>query len=148
MWISEQTIQIGLQDRNRHIAFAFDIPCDMRRLRVRTTYTPKYGTDTDRMRVWTRQALRAAYPDTEPDDAQADAYLPLTNHIAWSIDSPSGALGTEHRANPDQEHTVTPQWASSGFRPAPITAGRWVVTATINSVVTDRVTVTVRIEAE
>lgn len=144
--ITNQYRTITRADRDRHITFGFEVPSGLHVLYVHTSYTPKFGTDTDYMRQQVQACYVRAYGQ-EQSLERVEKCLPLGNHIAWSIDSPLGPLGTEHRANPDQEHTITPIWASSGFSPSPIHAGHWTITASINSVVTETVDICIRVEA-
>lgn len=144
--IFETQIRLTPADNRTHVKVVFRVPEGLRQLRIRTAYTPKYLEDETQAMRLLRACFAHCAPEQNFDERQTRLNLPLRNHIAWSIDTPHGLVGTEHRHNPDQLHTIGPTFASSGMTPVPIEAGEWAVTASINALVTDIVTVTIEAE--
>lgn len=140
------TLRLTRSDDRTHLRVPFEVGEGFRALQFHTAYAPKYSDDE----ASDLRLLDACFAHCAPEQGfgarEARLNLPLRNHIAWSIDGPDGLLGTEHRHNPDQTHTIAPDFASCGFRPAPIAAGVWTVTASINALVCDAITVTIEVE--
>ncbi|MGN0771929.1 MAG: hypothetical protein ACI4MI_05040 [Christensenellales bacterium] len=137
--------RITQQDQKSHIRIDFFVPEGFTKLVFCTSYSPKYEYDVERCRAFVQKCyINAGRQDF--DKLTPSAYMPLGNHISWSIDSPDGYIGTKHLSKPFQKHTISAQYSSSGFLPAPVIQGKWSVTASVNSIVTSFADVTIEVE--
>ncbi|MGN0796805.1 MAG: hypothetical protein ACI4M5_01210 [Christensenellales bacterium] len=142
----EKTIIITEQDAKSHIRIDFFVPEGYQKLVINTSYSPKYEYDMDRCKAFVQKCYINADREGDFDALTMSSYLPLANHISWSIDSPDGYIGTKHLSKPFQKHTISSEWASEGFLPTPIRSGQWSVTASINSIVTEWAEITIEVE--
>lgn len=142
----EKTINITEQNAKSHIRIDFFVPEGYQKLVTITSYSPKYEYDIDRCKAFVQKCYINADRDVEIDSLPTSSYLPLGNHISWSIDCPDGYIGTKHLSKPFQKHTISAEGSSEGFLDTPIKSGRWSVTASINSIVTESANITIEVE--
>ena len=142
----EKTIKITEQDAKSHIRIDFFVPDGYQKLVINTSYSPKYEYDMDRCKAFVQKCYINADRDVDFDALPLSSYLPLANHIAWSIDCPDGYIGTKHLSKPFQKHTISAEGSSEGFLDTPIKSGHWSVTASINSIVTESANITIEVE--
>lgn len=142
----EKTIKITEQDAKSHIRIDFFVPEGYQKLVINTSYSPKYEYDIDRCKAFVQKCYINADREGDFDSLPLSSYLPLANHISWSIDSPDGYIGTKHLSKPFQKHVISAEESSEGFLPTPIKSGKWSVTASINSIVTPWAEITIEVE--
>ena len=131
-----------------HIKFSFMLNKDYSSLVVKTSYSPKYEEDEEKCLGLMREAVKNQTPYLELNDNDLINNLPLANHIGWSIDSPSGYIGTKHMHNENQVHYISEDSSSSGFFKCKVEKGLWQITASINSIVTNYIDIVIEVEAE
>ena len=90
-----------------HIKFSFMLNKDYSSLVVKTSYSPKYEEDEEKCLGLMREAVKNQTPYLELNDNDLINNLPLANHIGWSIDSPSGYIGTKHMNNEIQIYYIS-----------------------------------------
>ena len=142
----EKTIKITEQDAKSHIRIDFFVPEGYQKLVINTSYSPKYEYDMDRCKAFVQKCYINAGREEDFDALPLSSYLPLSNHISWSIDCPDGYIGTKHLSKPFQKHMISADESSEGFLPTPIRSGQWSVTASINSIVTESANITIEVE--
>lgn len=133
-------------DNHTHKEIPFDVPEGLKEIRIKIAYSPKDFDDETASLAIVREVLKkdAWYASFEEKDLKY--FLPLKNHISLSVDSPDGWLGTAHRHAPVQEHFINERESAYGFRPAPVTSGKWKITLSMNCIITGKVTVRVIVE--
>lgn len=141
-----KTIKITERNAKSHIRIDFFVQEGYQKLVIYTSYSPKYEYDIDRCKAFVQKCYINADRTADFDTLPLSSYLPLANHISWSIDSPDGYIGTKHLSKPFQKHTISAEGASEGFFPTPIRSGQWSVTASINSIVTQWAEITIEVE--
>lgn len=142
----EKTIKITEQDAKSHICIDFFVPDGYQKLVIDTSYSPKYEYDMARCKAFVQKCYINADREVDLDLLPTSSYLPLANHVSWSIDCPDGYIGTKHLSKPFQKHTISAEGSSEGFLPTPIRSGKWSVTASINSIVTPWAEITIKVE--
>ena len=145
MKIYTTQLHILPKDDKTHINVSFDVPKGLKCITVRTAYAPKYEYDEAACIELIDKGL--ATQDIAQDLTYEDKRrcIPLSNHIAWSLNDGEKNLGTEHRHSPDQTHIISQRYSSNGFIPTPIRQGKWILTASINGIVTKYIDILVEI---
>lgn len=146
MDIFSSTLRILPKDNKTHVNVCFEVPQGLKCVTVRTAYAPKYEYDEEKCLRLIDEGLSkqdVAKPLSYEDKRR---YVPLSNHIAWSLDDGEKMLGTEHRHKPDQTHTISEVYSSNGFIKTKPLGGKWTLTASINSIVTDYIDVIVEVK--
>jgi hypothetical protein len=130
--------RLGPSHEKTHIAHCFLVEKPLERMEIAFSYTPKALADEDRARELIVEGARR-YDGEEAGTMAADwrSSLPLHNFLVVSLDDPERFRGCAHRQPPVQRHVITASDASPGFLPGPLPAGRWKVTVSAHSVVTD-----------
>lgn len=146
MKIFETKIHILPQDNETHVNVTFDVPDGLKCLTVRTSYSPKYQYEESACIRLIDEGLASQDVAQELTYEDKRRCIPLANHIAWSLCDGDKRLGTEHRHAPDQLHIISELYASNGFIPTPIRAGKWTLTASINGMVTPYIDVELEVE--
>ena len=146
MDIFSSTIRILPKDNKSHVKVCFEVPKGLKCLTVRTAYAPKYEHDENKCIRLIDEGL------SKQDIAKPLAYedkrrcVPLANHIAWSLDNGEKLLGTEHRHKPDQTHVISEVFSSNGIVKTKPIGGKWTLTASINSIVTDYIDIAIEVK--
>jgi hypothetical protein len=144
-------------DHQTHRRFVFHVPEACNRLDLYVRYAPKFVSVEDSQRL-VHQAVSSQVAVLEPrvgtELAQgwaADfegAQLRVPNLLAISLDDASGAYrGAGHRHTPEQRLTLGTESASPGLVAGPLPAGRWKLTLTAHTVVSDQCEVEIQIGA-
>ena len=146
MQIFHTKIKVLPEDLRSHIRVSFDVPEGLEYITVATFYSPKYEYDEKKCAALVRECLEKDAPYREFSYEEIRRNFPLANHIAWSLDDGEKQLGTEHRHKPDQVHVISEEYSSNGFIKTRVRAGKWTLTASINSIVTDYIDIDVTVD--
>jgi hypothetical protein len=134
------------QHEKTHAKYFFDVPFGVSALKIKFKYSPKEGADMQKMLEETLLSFAKYAPFEKNALEEAKKCLPLVNHIGLSVDSPLGWVGSRHNHCPDSEFTIGKN-STVGFADAEITEGKWAVTLSFNSIVTQAVTCFVEVAA-
>ncbi len=146
MRIFSTKLHILPKDSETHVSVNFDVPQGLKRLEVRTAYSPKYEYDLDRCFNLIESGLASQDAEKKFTLNEVQRCIPLANHIAWSLHDGQRWLGTEHRHAPDQRHIISEDFSSNGFVKTAVNGGRWTLTASINGLVTEYTDVIVEVD--
>lgn len=146
--IIEKIVRIYEKDMKSHIRIDFLVEKEYKSLVFKTYYCPKYDFDEQRANKHIYNCYIQADRAKDFDSVEIAKALPLSNHIAWSIDSPDGYLGTKHLSWAFQEHYISEQKSSWGFVPSRIVQGTWTLTASMNAIVSPFVDIWIKVEGE
>jgi hypothetical protein len=133
-------------DEYTHKRFWFDVPDGLRKLTVKFSFSP--FDDNCKGIEEVINILKKDAPYYPYSFEEAKRFLPLRNHFGVSVDTPSGWGGSVHRHNPNQCHVISEEFASNGFFPTKITAGKWGISLALNAVVTPDVNIRLSVEGE
>ncbi len=144
--VAEFKWDITEADTKKHISGDFLVEKPFSKLVFECSYTPKYLEDAQKGLKMMREAvIKADYSLSDFPDEELLKNMPLANHIGWSIDSPVEFLGTKHEHNPNQVLTIGNGCSTPGFKNSPIYEGRWAITASLNAVLTDTISIHITI---
>ena len=146
MQIFHTKVRVTPDALRSHIQVKFSVPEGLEYLTVATFYSPKYEYDEKKCAKLVRECLEKYAPYREFSYEEIRRNFPLANHIAWSLHDGEKQLGTEHRHKPDQTHVISEKYSSNGFIATKVRAGKWTLTASINSIVTDFIDIDVTVE--
>lgn len=146
MQIFHTKVRVTPDALRSHVKVSFDVPEGLEYLTVATFYSPKYEYDEKKCARLVRECLEKYAPYREFSYEEMRRNFPLANHIAWSLDDGEKQLGTEHRHKPNQTHVISREYSSNGFVKTDVRAGKWTLTASINSIVTDYIDIDVTVE--
>ncbi len=147
--ITEFNWDITKADTKRHLSADFLVDKPYSKLIFECSYTPKYLEDASQGLKMMREAIvNADYSLSDYPDEELLKSMPLANHISWSIDSPIELLGTKHEHNPNQVLTIGNGCSTPGFKNSPIYEGKWAITASLNAVLTDTLSIHIAIFGE
>lgn len=140
--IAEFNWDITSADTKKHLSgdFLVDKPYD--KLIFDCSYTPKYLEDNVAGLKMMKEALvKADWSLSKYTDEDLLKHMPLANHVSWSVDSPIEFVGTKHKHDPHQILQVSNGQSTPGFKNTPIYEGRWTITASLNAVLTDKLSI-------
>ena len=147
--VAEFNWNISKEDTKRHINADFLVEKPYTRLIFDCSYTPKYLTDeTIGLGMMRKEIVDAGYSNADYSDEELLKCMPLANHISWSIDSPLGLVGTKHIHNPNQVLVVSNGGSTPGLKQTPIYEGRWAITASLNAILTNSVSIHIVVSGE
>jgi hypothetical protein len=144
-------------DHQTHRRVYFDVPDGSVRLDLEIRYSPKFVSTEESDRL-VRQAVSSQVegfaPRVGPGLAQrwaADfdgAQLRVPNLLTISLDDALGAYrGAGHRHAPEQQLSLGSESASPGLIAGPLPAGRWTLTLTAHTIVSDQCEVEIQVGA-
>ncbi|MDE6189299.1 MAG: CehA/McbA family metallohydrolase [Clostridia bacterium] len=146
MDIFSTSIRILPKDNKSHMSVEFEVPSGLKSLIVATSYSPKYEYDEKKCIELIDRGLSTQDLSKPLTYEQKRRCVPLANHIAWSLEDSEKLLGTEHRHNPNQVHTVSEVFSSNGFIKTRIVGGKWKLIASINNIVTDYIDINIEVK--
>lgn len=122
-----------------NIVHGFLVDEPLSRMDIAFSYTPKVLADEARARELIIEGAKR-FGGEEAGDLIAHwrRGLPLHNFLSVSLDDPERFRGCAHRQPLVQHHLIAGSDASPGFLPGPLPAGRWQITVSAHSVVTDQ----------
>ena len=140
--IAEFNWELTSADTKKHINGDFMVDKPYEKLIFECSYTPKYLEDEQKGLQMMKEALvKADYSLAKHPDEELLKYMPLANHVSWSVDSPVELVGTKHMHNPNQVLYIGNGQSTPGFKNTPIYEGRWAITASLNAVITDTISI-------
>lgn len=147
--ITEFNWDITNNETKKHISGDFLVSKPYVKLVFECSYSPKYLEDAQKGLAMMREAVvKADYSLSDFPDEELLKNMPLANHIGWSIDSPVELLGTKHNHNPNQRLEISNGRSTPGFKNTPIYEGKWSITASMNAVLTDNVSIHIVISGD
>jgi hypothetical protein len=152
-----ERITLTRVDHQTHRRFFFAVPPGAERLDLDVRYAPKFVSTEESDRL-VRQAVTsqvtAFTSGVGPELAErwasdfAGAQLRVPNLLTISLDDPSGTYrGAGHRHSPEQQLTLGVDQASPGLIAGPLPAGRWTLTLTAHTLISDQCEVEIQIGA-
>lgn len=135
-------------DLNTHIDFELNVDDNYDTLTIITSYAPKCLYDKQSALLILKDFIIPQAPNQTFDNNTLSKYIPLKNHISWSISSPTKLIGTKHLSHQYQIHKISKISSSSGFEPCEISQGKWIITASINGLFTPTCDILVVVLAE
>lgn len=129
-----KTVILTPDEAKTHKYYAFTVPAGLTRLEVGMEYAPKFFTDKAEGARLVLESVEHCTPWQELTAEEVAAYLPLSNHIGVSIDSPVEWLGSAHRHDKKQLHFISAAESAYGFKTSEIYEGEWRVTLSLNAV--------------
>lgn len=145
MLLAKRKIHLTEDDNYRHIPVKISVPSGVKKLVFAIRYSPKYEENPSRCLRIIKQCI-CAQTGSEPSDDEAMSYIPLANHLSFSLDSPRGWLGTSHRHDYRQEIEIG-ESSSAGFIDFIPCRGSYVLTVSVNAIVTPSIDVDITAEA-
>lgn len=136
------------KDQSTHRKIPFNVPEGAKKLHISVRYEPKYNYDEEYGLDLIERSMQKQAGEPLMTRGEMRAALPLDNHLSFSLDSPSGAAGTAHRGNNVQNFTICEDSADGGFYPCRIEQGVWTFVISVTCIITDKIEVAVKIEAE
>ena len=147
--ITEFNWDVTSNETKKHISGDFLVNKPYHKLVFECSYSPKYLEDAQKGLAMMREAVvKADYLLSDFPDEELIKNMPLANHIGWSIDSPVELLGTKHNHNPNQRLEISHGRSTPGFKNTPIYEGKWTITASLNAVLTDKLTIHIVISGD
>ena len=147
--IAEINWEITDKDTKKHLSTNFMVEKPYTRLIFECSYTPKYLEDAKRgLEIMREAVVKADYSLEDFPDEELLKNMPLANHIGWSIDSPIECIGTKHTHNPNQMLIISNGQSTPGFKNTPIYEGKWAITASLNAVITEKLSIHIVILGE
>lgn len=136
------------KDQSTHYKIPFNVPEDAKKMLVSVAYDPKYNYDEEYGLDLIEKSMLKQAGEPLMSKGEMRACLPLDNHLSFSIDSPCGVVGTAHRGNNVQNFTISAESADGGFYQTEIKKGEWTFTVSVTCIITDTITVSLKIEVE
>lgn len=146
--VLDRTYTLTRADMSTHTKIPFSLPEGVKKLHIDVAYSPKYNYDEEYGLALIEKSMMKQAGEPLMTKGEMRACLPLDNHLSYSIDSPKGAIGTAHRGNDRQSFLISEDFADGGFYPCETVAGEWAFVISATCIITDTVTVSLRIEAE
>ncbi len=147
--IAEFNWDITNLDTKKHLSADFMVNKPFTRLVFECSYAPKYLEDQEKGLEMMREAvIKADYSLEDFPDSELLKNMPLANHIGWSVDSPIECVGTKHMHNPNQTLIISNGQTTPGFKNTPIYEGRWAITASLNAVITEKLSIHIVVSGE
>lgn len=112
----------------------FDVPKNIRALKIKYHYSPKTLEDREKAVKIIRNCFDKY--DEKIIGKPAD-YLPVKNLVTLSLDGCGIYRGAAHRQDDIQEHIISSDFASPGFMKGKIDAGEWDIMLNVHSVSCD-----------
>lgn len=134
------------KDQSTHYRIPFTVPCSADKMRISVEYDPKYNYDEEYGLELIEKSMLAQIGELVMTRGEMRACLPLDNHLSFSLDSPAGQVGTAHRGDNRQNFEISKDSACGGFYPCEIISGNWVFTVSVTCIITDEITVKLKIE--
>lgn len=127
-----------------NLTHKFDVPDNMRLLKIKYCYSPKTLEDREKAVMLVRNCF-GKYDETivgRPAD-----YLPVKNLITISVNANGTYIGAAHRQSNNQEHIISKAFSSPGFIKSDILSGDWDIVLNVHSISCD-VDYTIEVEGE
>ena len=147
--IAEFNWDITNNDTKKHLSTNFMVEKPYTRLYFECMYAPKFLEDAQKgLELMRTAVVKANYSLEDFPDDELLKNMPLANHIGWSIDSPIECLGTKHMHDPHQLLIISNARSTPGFKNTPIYEGKWAITASLNAVITETLSIHIIVSGE
>jgi len=144
-----EAITLTPKDRRTNRCFYFDINEEFCRLIIECRYSPKKLEDTGLSRKLIYEALNAYYNgDKEEFETKWHEYMPIVNHVTFSLDYENEYIGCAHRHDPEQTIIISEGFSSPGFIKRKVEPGRWRAVINIHEILTESVQYHLKMTAE
>ena len=114
--------KITVDDDKTNIIHRFDVPENIKSLKIKYSYSPKTVEDKETAVRLVRDCLEKY--DEKPD-GKIESNLSVKNLITLSLDDITSYRGAAHRQANEQEHIISEDYASPGFIKGKIIDGEW-----------------------
>lgn len=149
MIVFEQNIVISNEQNNQHLYYEFNLEKMAKKLTIDFSYNPKIVDLNEQLAKTMLKATMNKFYSIHPyNDDNISMFLPLTNHITLSLDSPNGWIGTAHRGNNISHIELTNENADRGFNLTNLIPGIWGFSLSVNCLISKQCTCFVKIEVE
>lgn len=118
------------------VIHAFDLNKDAEMLCIDFSYTPKIMQDHNQAYEIMKKAAMEYLPEEELEEFLVGERN-LCNLLTLSLDHDSGFRGCAHRHPSNQHIEISETCATPGFLAGQISAGRWKLTVSVHSIVTE-----------
>ncbi len=146
--VLEGQYEITRKNQSTHVRIPFRVPEKAEKMHISVSYDPKYNFDEEYGLALIEESMLKQAGEPLMSKGEMRACLPVDNHLSFSIDSPDGAVGTAHRGDNRQNFTISADDAQGGFYPCEIKSGDWTFIVSVTCIVTDTITVSLKIEVE
>lgn len=123
--------KITVDDDKTNIIHRFDVPENIKSLKIKYSYSPKTVEDKETAVRLVRDCLEKY--DEKPD-GKIESNLPVKNLITLSLDDSTSYRGAAHRQASEQEHIISEDYASPGFIKGKIIDGEWKIVLNVHYV--------------
>lgn len=130
MIIFEKQGVIAPDKDKTNIPFEFEVPAGVSALCIDYSYSPKNQEDVQAAERLVAGALEKYLGRGHGKDPRD--FLPVSNLITLSVDSPSGYRGAAHRQSANQHIELSAGSASPGFVKGEPESGRWRVVLNVH----------------
>ena len=131
------------EDEGSFCPVFFYVPVGVGELEITIKQSPKRMTDYSRGRRLLQNAYAKYAPHLAPRVAE---HMPLANMVTFSVDSPSGLVGTYHVGPAVGVYKIGKN-SSNGFKDTPITTGEWAVDLCVCMVNSEQIEVELEVRA-
>ncbi len=136
--IFENRLILNPKNSKSNIYLPFNIESGFERMEIHFSYTPKFLEDRNLSQTYIEEGMKKYAPGEFRSGYKTwEYYLPVTNLITLSLDSPEGYVGCAHRHNPEQMHILSESFGSPGFVAVNLTGGIWQAVINVHAVVTE-----------
>ncbi|MEG1805211.1 MAG: hypothetical protein RR327_02340 [Clostridia bacterium] len=121
-----------------NIIHEFCVDEDFSKLTINFSYSPKVMADKNKSIELITQAMKIYAPSPHENAyGKAEDYLPIVNLLTVSLDSPTEYIGCAHRHANSQQHVISKDNSSLGFKKTEICKGKWRVVVNLHCVITE-----------
>ncbi len=125
--------KINPENDKSNITHSFSVPKGISKLIIEFSYSPKALEDEEAALSIIQNALEKY----EIKNRRAEEFLPVTNLVTLSLDSPEGYIGCAHRPQNVQRHEISKSASSKGFECCEIISGIWKIVLNVHCAVCD-----------
>ena len=116
-------------DNKTNINFSFEVPKGISELKISYEYSPK-TLENEREAIDRVNACIEKFGDTE---YTYEIFMPLKNLLTLSVDENGKYRGAAHRHPNKQQHVLSENYASPGFKAGKIEAGKWNIVLSVHN---------------
>lgn len=127
------TSKINPERDKTNITHTFSVPKGISGLIIDFSYSPKALEDEDAALLIIQKALEKY----EIKNRRTEEFLPVTNLVTVSLDSPEAYVGCAHRPQNVQRHEISKNASSKGFECCEIISGIWKIVLNVHCALCD-----------
>lgn len=130
--------KLNSSDSCKNISFSFDLKEEIQQLNISFCYEPKTLDSVEKsMEIFERCVCDYSCDEKDDYKKRFMESIPLNNLLTISVDDPNGFRGAAHR-HPNRQHLfIRKDSASYGFIAGDVLKGKWSVTISVHSLVTE-----------